>query len=396
MQDVRALLTELAGVEDGAPVVTLCLDTHWKDEQQRERVRIFFEERMREALHLFPKQTPEGQGIRRTLEQLRDWVEGLVNRDLHEDARGVYVAASADRDLFQEIILPEPLEMGMYIDTRPRVWPVLEAMSSAPSGLLVTVESPGADILEWRLGELVDEQQVERPIPNRHKRGGWQQRRLQRHVRHHIQMVWKECATLLQRLAQEWSDGPIVLFGQDMNIHGFRKMLPEWVNSRIVAHLPTRRDRKAKFDAAREALADETIARDFDLVHHILRQGLADRSGAVGLEDTLLALNERRVRMLALSRRFDQRGFRCTNCDGVWVSGATGCVFCESPTKPALLREEVSRRCLRDGVELHVVPDGGPLDAYRGIGTILRRLSGEEHQRLGPPSAEKAGAVPTA
>ena len=48
--DVQARLAELARRPPGArPVVSVYLNTRWTDENQRERVRIFLKNRLREA-----------------------------------------------------------------------------------------------------------------------------------------------------------------------------------------------------------------------------------------------------------------------------------------------------------------------------------------------------------
>lgn len=393
MADVKAIISELASVgAEGPPIVTLYLDTRWADEHQRERVRLFFNDRAREARALFSTGDERARGVLDTLDTLAAYVDRLVNQDLHEAAGGVMLVASEPRELFVELAIPEPFEPAMFVDDRPRVGPLLEVVSRLRPALLVEVDSSGAEILRWELGAIVEEHSLEREVPNRHKQGGWSQRRFQQHVRAVIRGVWRQCADLLSGLAREMPDDSIVLFGQEANVRGFAALLPAEVAARVVAELPAppRGDKRKLLAAARAALRDEQIAYDFDSVHRIIRQGLSDRSGVLGLEDTLLASNERRLRVLALSPRFRAGGWRCTSCEGLWVTGSTACTFCGAATEAVNLREEVLRRCAREGAEVIVVPDGGPLDAYRGVGGLLRHLSGEERQRLGSVSPSRA------
>ncbi len=380
MADLRSLISALVKVPDGPPIVTLYLDARWKDEHQRDRVRLFFHDRAREARGIFDVAAPEAQGIRQSLDRVQRFVDGLVNQDIHPDARGVMVVASEPRALFEEALVEDPFEPAMFIDSKPRLAPLIEAAFLVKPAYLVEVDARSALILELGAEGMIDEHSLEREVPSRHKQGGWSAPRFARHVKEHIRMVWNEAAKLLVDFVRQDGSGAIVLFGQEPNLRAFSRELPPELQGRIVAMRPAPRDRRALLASAREALEEERIAHEFAVVHRILRQGLADRSGTVGLDDTLLAMNERRVRLLAVSRRFQARGYRCERCDALSAAGATACVFCDGPTTIVNLREELLRRCVAQGAEVLVTPESGPLDAYRGIGALLRHLTGEERQ----------------
>lgn len=387
MQDVQALVSQLLALEEGPLVVTLYLDTHWRDEQQRERVRLFFREHARDARARYDRDDPRRAGLDATLRHLEETLDDIVNRDIHESANGIVLVASEPRGVFEEIVLSEAVPPAMYVDGRPRLAPLLEQLAHLHSALVVEVERTGARILEIRLGEVVDEQGVERDVPQKHKMGGWSQRNLQQWVDVRVQGVWKECAALLERLGLEKHDAWIVLSGTLENAQGFRRLLPQAIAERVVSILPPVDDRRRLLAAARGAIEEERTAREFEELRHVLTQGLSDRNGTVGLQETIMAMNERRVRTLAVSHAFDGTGYRCTNCDGVWMSGATGCVFCGGQTEMVGLREELVRRAARDGAGLLLVPEGNRLDAYHGIGALLRHLSGEERANV-PYGAE--------
>jgi len=376
MADLRALVSELAKIGDGPPIVTLYLDTHWRDEQQRERVRLFFRERAREARQLFAD-NPDGAQINATLDRLGEWVEQAVNQEIYPDARGVMLVASEGRGIFIENVLAESIDSAMYVDRRPRLFPLIELLRLERPAFLVAIDSAGAQIYDWRVGEIVDRQGIERDIPNRHSRGGWSQRHFAQHVRHVIEGVWKECSALLEKLCVDSPNADVVLFGQEPNLRGFERLLPPGVVSKIIGMQSLPPDHRKMIEQARRGIDEERVAREFSTVHRILRQGLSDRSGTVGLEETLLAVNERRVRVLALSRRFAQDGLCCKRCDALSLKG-NECPFCGGELQPVQLREELCRRCVAEGGEVVVVADGGPLEPYRGIGAMLRHLMGEE------------------
>jgi peptide chain release factor subunit 1 len=290
------------------------------------------------------------------------------------------VFASVNGDLLREYSIPEPLEQAFYVDSHPRLFPLMKVTSRDIPALLVPVDSHGADILEWRLGEVASRGSVERNIPPRHKSGGWSQRKLARNLARIIHDVWKECAEVLDQLLLQNGDLAIVLFGQETNVRNFEALLSTRVRGHIIGMRPQPPHESAMRQAAAEIIGEESVARDFALVHHILRQGLAERHGTAGLDQTLIASNERRVRLLTLSSRFDVSGYLCHTCGGLWRTGATGCVFCGAPTETVPLREELTRRCLREGGDVRIVPEGGPLEAYGGVGSLLRHLTGHDRR----------------
>jgi hypothetical protein len=382
----REAIERLARLPDGPPVVTAYLDATWRDEQQRERVRLFVRERVREARAAFAGH-PGAQGLERTLADVEAFVAELVQQAVMPDGRGVILVASAGRGLFEVMNLDAELRQAFYVDAKPRLGELIEAYALQRPAIIACVETGHVELLEMAAGFVQEEHSIERDVPKRHAQGGWEQRKLQRYVKDHIRMVWQEGARRLEELARQGDARSIVLFGQETNVRGFERELPPWLLARVAGHRPWVRERRAVLQAAREVLDDERARNEFAAVHRILRQGLSDRTGTVGLSDTLMAVDEQRVRLLALSRRFDAMGYQCRRCDALWETGATGCVFCGGECDLVNLREELTRRALAQGAELVVTPDASALDAYRGIGALLRHLSGDEHSRRPAPAA---------
>lgn len=370
MTDVRALLSRLAQLERGSPVVTVSLDTHWRDEQQRDRVRVFIRDRVRDARRLFDG--VEGEGLTATFDRIERWGNEVINRDRHEDAGGLILYASEARDLFVECVMPQASEEGMWVDPCPRLWPLALQLEMTRPLIVVDVEATGAHLAQWRFGQL-DEQSIERDVPSRHKMGGWSQARFQRHVQDHKLRVAREVAQRLQELVLEDPECRVVLLGQGPTLRAFQRQLAAPVAQRVVALRPSPADALKRLELGMEVLDEERVAREFAVVHHVLRQGLSDRSGTVGLEDTLMAVNGKQVRTLAMSRRFDAYGVCCRSCDGLWTQGARGCVFCGEQVDTVSLREEVLRRAVQQDAEVMLVTEGGPLETYSGVGTLLRR-----------------------
>ena len=92
-----------------------------------------------------------------------------------------------------------------------------------------------------------------------------------------------------------------------------------------------------------------------------------------GPQDTLEALNERRVGTLLLEPGFDGRAVRCTACGMLWLQAGGQCPADGSPLEEIEhLREATVEAALAQDAEVMVVryyPDLGP---HQGVGALLR------------------------
>jgi peptide subunit release factor 1 (eRF1) len=385
MQDVLALVSRLARVEAGPLVATLYLDTHWRDEQQRDRVRILFRDFARDARARFQPDDPRRAELEASLAPLEERLEELVHREIDEQAGGVVFVSSAARGLLEEIVLSDSIAPALYAEPRPVLAPLLEHLGRDTPAFLVHVRRPGAEIHELLLtGEERTERAIRGAVPSFHKMGGWRQLRLQHRMKGRVAAVWREVAEALEQLVLTTPRAWIVVFGTEENARGFLALLPPQVAERVVGLLPPPDDHRHLLLAARQALHEERAARDFVAMNRILDEALSDRNGTVGVDETVMAMNERLVKTLALTRRFDCVGYCCTNCDAVWIHGATGCSFCGGVTTPVGLREELVRRAVRDDVALVVIPDGNRLDAFHGLASLLRHRAGLPSHRSVP------------
>src|SRR5438874_117939 len=92
VMDVQARLAELAKLPPSArPVVSVYLNTQWTDEDQRERVRIFLKNHLREAR----------AAAERPAEEVLAWIEAEGQRIIGQveftDASGVALVAGGER-----------------------------------------------------------------------------------------------------------------------------------------------------------------------------------------------------------------------------------------------------------------------------------------------------------
>ena len=152
---------------------------------------------------------------------------------------------------------------------------------------------------------------------------------------------------------------------------GPKKVAFLWSNFKAATVADVRNALEPLLERAREAATAAALA-EFEN-----RVGAGSRA-ARGLEDTLAAVNERRVETLLLARNFAARGVRCPQCGLLYPEGTTTCPTDGSQTAEiADLRETVVQAAVLQDASVLVFGEGSDpapaaLQRGGGIAALLR------------------------
>jgi peptide chain release factor subunit 1 len=157
----------------------------------------------------------------------------------------------------------------------------------------------------------------------------------------------------------------------------FASMLPEEVRGRLVSDRVEVDVSTATEDGVRAEVSKLVEADEQRLEREALDRmaaGIGRGERAVGgPEDTVEALNERRVQTLLLAPDFDRTGARCGRCGLLMLAADGSCPADGGPVEPVEhLREAAIESALVQDAEVMVVrhyPDLGP---FQGIAALLR------------------------
>jgi peptide subunit release factor 1 (eRF1) len=121
------------------------------------------------------------------------------------------------------------------------------------------------------------------------------------------------------------------------------------------------------------AAADEALHRRATADVGRLRGAAGSGNGAaVGLDDVLTALVERRVDTLLVSDGFETPGWRCPSCAFLATRGPS-CPLCSTRMEQADdVVEEAVQEALNQSCRLEVCRDNADLDVLGRIGALLR------------------------
>jgi peptide subunit release factor 1 (eRF1) len=371
--DLGERVTALAGVvATESPVVSVYLNTRWRDEHQRGRLRLFLKNSLREA-----RQSHRGTHLASDL----DWVETegdrLVQQERAPEADGVALFACGALGLREAIPVRVPFEEAFVVADAPYLLPLAAIAEEVPAALLLFVDGESARLIPLGPEGPRPEVDLSSDVPGHHRRGGWAQlaqSRYQRHIQDHRDRHFEAVADTLAAVVEDHGVARIVLAGEARNVELFRKALPPRLTDRVVGYVAGARHdppsvllgRAAGFLDVGERL-DELRSVDGVLV----RAAKGERAVA-GVPATLEAAHRGAVHRLYLLRSLREEGRVCTACGGLAVSGEGPCPTCGGATRPTRLAVALVNRVLAAGGGVEVVQAHVALERAGGVAAVLR------------------------
>ncbi len=388
--EIRDALQTLAKLPAGAPVVSAYLDTHWDDEQQRERLRIEVKHRVQQIRDAYQGH-PDEAGLEATLVELEHHVDGLVNQadDAATDFDGVAIFASVPRALWIVYRSRVPFETAVTVSDRPRLQPLARLLDDYQSAFVALVDPRRVRILEIALGGVVDASTLETDFPQHVQLGGHghvhgagsprggalAQIQYQRYLKALKTQNLKEGAEHLRRLMVHVPGAHLILGGDAEAMALFHDQLSADLAERVIDRTRLDDNEPAHRILARalEILEDHARVQETEGVDALVGLALSGNLGVLGPEDTLMALSEGRVYKLFLDDAEDLgNGTRCATCDAIFGKAHPGCPYCGGVLTTVDLAEEMVHRALAQDAEVDHVKRSPRLAHFGGMGALLR------------------------
>ncbi len=403
--ELRRAFAELAELRsDTEPVVTLYLDTHWSDEKQRERARVYVQEAVKRAIdhHIAH---PQLDALRRTLGRVAKAAAERIEQEEVEVDRGLAVFACETLGLWRVLMSPRPFKSELCLDGRPHLLQLARLADDIEPAIVALVQADGAQLFEVALGAVVNEAKIVGvlPRPRGHGQEGGRVRggarltgggtsaggtyfereqKNDRHFEEHVERVRREAVEVLVQLWDRDARAHVVLVGTAGAVASFERHLPERVRQRVLARLPRPPSQELSGGTLRRDLVREVVERVFEHeraaeageVEHAIGEALRGGLAVLGPEDVVLAVNERRVHRLILEEDFERSGWRCRNCGALGTTHDEVCSFCRGPLAfVEALGEELAGRVLAEDGEVEVVTHTNRLHSYAGVAALLRQ-----------------------
>lgn len=399
MNELDGTLSELARLRGGSePIVSLYLDVRWSDEQQRDRVRLFVQEKVRRTLAHYADGSQGRDALERTLGRVQEFVARLTGQALEPDQKGLALFANEALGLWRVHFFQRSFHNALSADGFPHLLQLARLADDLEPAIVVVPFQEGADVYRVSLGDVAAEQHLRGFVP----RGGEKEsnagtagasfrrfereKKNERHVEAFVQKNRRAAVDEVMRMLEDEPKAHLVLVGITSTIAAFERELPERLQERVIARLPRPRDwasgdgirKDGVLEGASTAVAEHEKEAEAKAIDAVVGESLRGGLGVLGPDDVVEALNQGRVHRLVLEEDFALTGWRCDNCDAVGANAETAevCPYCGGDVKVLHhLGEALVARTLAEGGEVEVVAHANKLHSYRSVGAFLRQTS---------------------
>lgn len=357
-------LQELLAFRSEHPVVTVYLNTDPR-EGNADAHRL----RMRSLLKGV-RSAADAEAIRQFFEVQHDW-----------SGRGVAVFSCQAEGFFRAYPVGVPVRDMVWEGGRPYVRPLTALMDAYGHYGVVLVNKEQARFLLFHLGWLEEQDGFQGEEVRRTKRGSVGRYPGGRGSAPEgaseedevVERNMKQAVAAAEAFFSRHQVRRILIGGSEENVALFRERLGKAWQSLIAGTFPMdiRASHAEVLAKALEIGQEAERRREERLVGEI--RTLAAKGGAavVGLDETLGAVHEKRVRVLVYEEGYRAPGYVCTGCGFPTVQSLASCPFCGSAFEQVPDAVELAvRRTLEEGGDVEVIPRD--LSEIGHVGALLR------------------------
>jgi peptide chain release factor subunit 1 len=376
---VAQMARRLVADRAGHPIVSLYLDLDPERfataPARASQVRSLIDGAHREVEHDEELPHDDRIALREDLDRVRDYL--LSREPPFQGAAALAVFCSRAEDLFETVQLPRPVPGRVMIERAPYVEPLIDAAQER-SWCVVLVNRRVARMFTGPADRLEETEGEKDDVRGQHDQGGWSQPRYERSIEKDVDDHLRRAAEIVTRCWRAERFAAMAIGGPAEIVPRFDAMLPEDVRSVVVpgrVEVDVATATVAQVRGEVVTLAEGDAQRREREALDQMAAGIGSGGRAVGgPEETVEALNERRVQTLLLAPDFDRPAARCGPCGLLVLEAADGVCPADGGELEPLehLREAAVEAALTQDAEVMVVhhhPDLGP---FQGIAALLR------------------------
>lgn len=310
-------------------------------------------------------------------------VENYFNRKYDWSGRSVAVFSCALRDFFRAYPLAIPVHNIIHVSDRPSIKPLTVLLDNYGGYGVILIDKQGARTFFFHLGELREQEGILGETVKRTKHGGSSTspgRRggtagQTRYTEEIVDRNMKEAAEFAVNFFREKHIRQILIGGTDDNIALFKSQLPKAWQSLVMGSFPISMNASHAEVQSRALNIGQKAERQREekLVASLITAAAKGSGAVVGMEETLSAVNDGRIRILVIVEGHQETGYRCSGCRLLTTQAEEVCSVCRKEIEriPDVVEVAVSR-VLRNGGDIEVIYSNPVLEQAGNIGALLR------------------------
>jgi len=311
-------------------------------------------------------------------------VERFFDFEYDWQGKGVAVFSCQAEDFWRNYSLAVPVHDYAYVSHRPYIKPLTDVLDAYGRYGVILVDSAGARMFLFNLGELEEATGTLGEEVRRIKHGGASgvagmrggvAARAARRGEEVVLRNLKEVADVTESFCQSKGCQRLVLGGTEANLSQFMDVLPKALQEKVIGSFTVDFNAPVGELQARsmELIEERAEEREEELVDEMIAGWNRGSGATAGLSDTLVALQEHRPWILLVSAGFEASGFRCKSCRYLMLVEPQECPLCGGQVERVEdLVETMTHRALEQGMEVEIVRGNERLETAGSIGALLR------------------------
>lgn len=304
-------------------------------------------------------------------------IERFIEKEYDWQSRSLVCFSCVAEGFWQAIPLAAPVSDRVVVGQRPYIKPLGDALDTFARYGVVLVDRGGGHLFMFNLGRLESVSGVAGEDIKRHKQGGWAAARFQRREDEAAYRNLKEVAEMTSEFVYGGQVRRLILGGTEANVAQFSALLPKSVQQVVVGSI------NADVTASPAEVGEKSLAliqqvaaaHKAELVDQLITTAAKGGPAALGLANTLVAVDARRARHLVLDDGFAAPAYRCDNCGyvGAEVMAEDACPLCS--TRLRLLpdaADSLVRWAVEQEIDVTFVSNSQALQQAGSIGALLR------------------------
>lgn len=292
--------------------------------------------------------------------------------------RALVIFACRPDDIWETVELDVMVPTFVSVDTTTHTSLLARVIDEYPRMAVALLDGDTARVYLSEQGREEQLATVSSDIPGRHDQGGWSQARFQRHIEFHGAKHLQKVAELIERLYYEQPFQRLVLVGIHETVSEIKRMLSEPVRRRVIGDFSVdfkKENDEEVMERARRLAEEQERATEKALVRSVIDGAQAGGQATVGMEPTIDAVSQGRVRTLVVADGVTKDGSLCENCGFFAPRRFEACPVCSGRTERLTdVVEYATEQAYLSGADVNTVFGEAKeaLVARGGIGATLR------------------------
>lgn len=328
--------------------------------------------------------TYESQDLPQLVSQIRNY---LLSPEV-KGVRGIALFARGGREpLWLPMEFSVPVPTWVSIDTLPNIYHLVELKDRYQRYVVLLSSKNSARIFDIALGEVSKQMLMQKPSLRKRVGREWTRVHYQNHHRERGLQFFREKVEILDHLLSGKGSACLILAGDSRISEEIRAALPKHLASLVVDIVPLGRN-VSDDEIVTSTLQSFIAAQEREsevLVDRLLNAFYKDDLAAAGVAECLQSLARHQTDVLVIKQDGDLGRARLCPACGWAVTGRPlpdNCMECNGSLSPAHdARQELVRLAGIAGCPVEIVAESTRLDAFGGVGCLLRYATGRSKKR---------------